>query len=100
MGGASATCRLLAPHGVRRALIRPLPARLDCAEDELQQAGNGRRRRFGLGIDLPVLQPQRHSGEALAYRSTREAGGSHHDAMGHAMMAYFDERPDEYSNPT
>jgi len=20
--------------------------------------------------------------------------------MGHAMMAYFDERPDEYSNPT
>ena len=37
---------------------------------------------------------------ALAYRTTREAGGSHDDAMGHAMMAYFDERPDEYSNPT
>ena len=26
----------------------------------------------------------------LAYRTTREAGGSHDDAMGHAMAAYFD----------
>ena len=37
---------------------------------------------------------------ALAYRSTREAGRSHHDAMAVAMTAYFEERPDEYSNPT
>ena len=37
---------------------------------------------------------------ALAYRSTREPGRSHHDAMAFAMTAYFDERPDEYSNPT
>jgi hypothetical protein len=31
---------------------------------------------------------------ALAYRSTREAGGSHDDAIGFAMMAYFEERPE------
>jgi hypothetical protein len=37
---------------------------------------------------------------ALAYRSTREAGGSHRHAMGFAMMAYYEERPDEYNNPT
>jgi hypothetical protein len=36
---------------------------------------------------------------ALAYRSTREAGRSHHDAMAVAMTAYFEERPDEYRNP-
>ena len=48
---------------------------------------------------LPNDHPIRRK-VALAYRTTREAGGSHHDAMGHAMAAYFDERPDEYSNPT
>jgi hypothetical protein len=31
---------------------------------------------------------------ALAYRSTREAGRSHDDAMGFAMMAYYEERPE------
>jgi hypothetical protein len=36
---------------------------------------------------------------ALAYRTTREAGQSHHAAMAIAMTAYFEERPDEYSNP-
>ena len=35
---------------------------------------------------------------ALAYRSTREAGGSHHDAMGFAMMAYYEERPEAYAD--
>jgi hypothetical protein len=30
----------------------------------------------------------------LAYRTTREAGGSHDDAMGFAMTAYYEERPE------
>ena len=35
---------------------------------------------------------------ALAYRSTREAGGSHDDAMGFAMVAYYEERPEAYAD--
>jgi hypothetical protein len=56
-----------------------------------------------MSFSPPHIDPKDHPIRrkvALAYRTTREAGGSHDDAMGHAMMAYFDERPDEYSNPT
>ena len=42
---------------------------------------------------LPNDHPIRRK-VALAYRSTREAGGSHNDAMGFAMTAYYEERPE------
>ena len=34
----------------------------------------------------------------LAYRSTREAGGSYDDAMAFAMMAYYEERSEAYND--
>ena len=46
---------------------------------------------------LPNDHPIRRK-VVLAYRSTREAGGSHHDAMGFAMMAYYEERPEAYAD--
>src|SRR5262249_24080116 len=71
-----------------------------------QNSGGASLSRFGcrpMSIRPPHVSPNQHPIRrkvALAYRSTREAGGSHRDALAFAMTAYFDERPDEYSNPT